>query len=120
MFFFTNKNIMKIKIYWTEDNTSELLTKVNLSLEELWLSSFIQVETTYDTSLKDELNITKEPALIVEEEAIEFKDTIFEWIVPDNEELKAMFISIIWGWESWWSCGSTEADGSCWSWCSCW
>ncbi len=109
---------MQIKLYWTEENTKELLTKVNLSLDELWLSSFIQVETTYDSKLKDELNITKEPALIVEEEAIDFKDTIFEWIVPEDEELKAMFISIIWWWESGW-CGSTEADWSCWTGCSC-
>jgi hypothetical protein len=33
---------------------------------------------TEDIELKKELNITKEPALIVEEEAIDFKDTIFE------------------------------------------
>jgi hypothetical protein len=33
--------------------------------------------------------------------------------------LKAMFISIIWWWESGWSCGSTNADWSCGSWCSC-
>jgi hypothetical protein len=33
---------------------------------------------TQDEALKNELNITKEPALIVEEEAIDFKDTIFE------------------------------------------
>ena len=110
---------MKIKIYWTEENTKELLEKVNVSLDELWLASFIQAETTMDEELKNELNITKEPALIVEEEAIEFKDTIFEWIVPDNEELKAMFISIIWGWESGWSCGSLESDGSCGTGCSC-
>jgi len=29
-------------------------------------------------TLKNELNITKEPALIVEEESIDFRDTIFE------------------------------------------
>lgn len=110
---------MKIKIYWTEENTLELLEKVNLSLDELWLASFITVETTNDEDLKTELNITKQPALIVEEEAIDFKDTIFEWIIPDIEELKAMFISIIWWWESGWSCGSTNADWSCGSWCSC-
>ena len=107
---------MKIKLYWNEENTKELLTKVNISLEELWLSSFIEVETTQDSKLKDELNITKEPALIVEEEAIDFKDTIFEGIIPDDEELKSMFISIIWGWDTWDSC----APSACWtcaSWC---
>ena len=106
---------MQIKLYWSEKNTKELLDKVNISLDELWLSSFIQVETTMDEKLKEELNITKEPALIVEEEAIDFKDTIFEWIIPDDEELKSMFISIIWGWDTWEWC----APSACWT-CSSW
>lgn len=109
---------MEIKIYWTEDNTKELLNRVNSSLDELWLNDFIKVETTLDETLKNELNITKEPALIVIEEAIDFKDTIFEWIVPENEELKWMFISIIW-WAETGGCGSAEADWSCGTWCSC-
>lgn len=109
---------MKIKIYWTEENTKELLNRVNLSLDELWLVDFIKVEVTLDKKLKEELNITKEPALIVEEEAIDFKDTIFEWIVPENEELKWMFISIIWWWDSGW-CWTTDEWWWCPSWCSC-
>jgi hypothetical protein len=94
---------MKIKLYWTEENTKELLAKVNNALDELGLVDFIKVETTLDEELKKELNITKEPALIVEEESIEFKDTIFEWIIPEDDEIKSMFISIIGWWESgWW------------------
>ncbi len=110
---------MEVKIYWTEDNTKELLNKVNNSLEELGLSDFIKVNTTNDEDLKNELNITKEPALIVEEESIDFKDTIFEWIIPEDEELKSMFISIIWWWETGWSCGSLDENGSCGTGCSC-
>jgi hypothetical protein len=106
---------MKVKIFWTESNTEILLNKVKTALEELWLTDFIQVETTNDPELQKELNITKEPALIVEEEAIDFKDTIFEWIIPEDEELKSMFISIIWGGESEWWC----APGGCGSGCSC-
>jgi len=103
---------MKVKIYWTEENTKELNNKVKSCLDELWLVDFIQVEITQDEELKKELEITKEPALIVEEEAIDFKDTIFEWIIPEDEELKGMFISIIgwWEWSGWWCspewCGS--------------
>jgi len=93
----------------------ELLNKVKYSLEELWLSDFIQVETTLDEELKKELNITKEPALIIEEESIDFKDTIFEGIIPSDDELKSMFISIIWGSESEGGC----APGWCGSGCSC-
>jgi hypothetical protein len=36
------------------------------------------VENTDDIKLKEELKIEKEPALIVVEESIDFKDTIFE------------------------------------------
>lgn len=106
---------MQIKIYWNSPETNELLEKVNNSIEELWLNDFIKVETTTDSSLKDELNITKEPALIIEEESIDFKDMIFEWIVPDMDELKSMFVSIIWWWE-WWSCWT---GWWCGTWCSC-
>jgi hypothetical protein len=53
--------------------------------------------------------------LIVEEESIEFKDTIFEWIIPEDDEIKSMFISIIGWWESGWWC----APEWCGSWCSC-
>lgn len=106
---------MKIKLFWNEENTKELLEKVNKSLEELWLTDFINVEITNDESIKNELNITKEPALIVEEESIDFKDTIFEWIIPSDEEIKSMFISII----GWWESESSCAPGGCGSWCSC-
>lgn len=106
---------MKVKIYWNDENTKILEDKVKKSLEELWLSDFIELEITEDESIKNELNIEKQPALIVEEESIDFKDTIFEWIVPEDEEIKSMFISIIWGGDSWSSC----APGWCGSWCSC-
>ena len=106
---------MKIKIYWKDENTKELLIKVNNALDELGLVDFIKVETSQDEELKKELSITKEPALIVEEESIEFKDTIFEWIIPEDDEIKSMFISIIGWWESGWWC----APEWCGSWCSC-
>jgi hypothetical protein len=35
--------------------------------------------------------------LIIEEESIDFKDTIFEGIIPEDDELKSMFISIVGG-----------------------
>ena len=105
---------MKIKIFWTEDNTKELFSKVKTGIDDLWLTDFIVLEETVDEWLKNELNITKEPALIIEEESIEFKDVIFEWIVPEEEEIKSMLVSIIW-WESEWWC----APGWCGSWCSC-
>ncbi len=108
---------MKIKIYGSNNDTQTLLEKVNFSIDELGLNDFITSEITTDEALKNELNITQEPALIIEEESIDFKDMIFEWIVPEIDELKSMFVSIIGWWESWewWWCGS----GSCGTGCSC-
>ena len=108
---------MKIKLFWSEENTKELLTKVQTALDELGLVDFIKVELTQDEELKTELNITKEPALIVEEEAIDFKDTIFEGITPELEEIKSMFVSIIWG--AWSDCWSKDDNGSCGTGCAC-
>jgi len=106
---------MKIKIFWTSDNTKDLFKKVKSGIDDLWLTDFIVLEETTDESIKKELNITKEPALIIEEESIEFKDVIFEWIVPEEEEIKSMLISIIWWDSAWWGC----APWWCGSWCSC-
>jgi len=105
---------MKIVLFGTEKEVEELHNKVKLSLDELWLGDFIKIDITTDESLKKELDIQKVPALIIEEESIDFKDIIFEGIVPDEWELKSMFVSII-GWsEPEWGC----APGGCGSGCS--
>ena len=109
---------MQIKIFWTNPDTNNLLEKVNFSIDELGLQDFIQAEITTDENLKNELKISKEPALIIIEESIDFKDMIFEWIVPEIDEIKSMFVSIIWGGEEW-SWGSCGTWGWCGSWCSC-
>ncbi len=106
---------MKIIILWKKETTEVLFKKVKAWIDDLWLTDFIVLEEKIDNDLKKELNITKEPALVIEEESIEFKDTIFEWIVPEEEEIKSMLISIIWWESSWWGC----APEWCGSWCSC-
>lgn len=111
---------MKIIIYGTNEDTNTLLEKVNFAIDELWLNDFIQSEISTDDTIKQELQITQEPALIIEEESIEFKDMIFEWMIPEIDELKSMFISIVGGWEWWGSCSTGWCDtGSCGSGCSC-
>ena len=106
---------MKIKIIWTNEDTKILLEKVNFAIDELWLNDFINAEITNDENLKIDLNISKEPALVIEEESIDFKDIIFEWIIPEIDELKSMFVSIIWWAESnWHSCDSSN----CGIWCN--
>ncbi len=109
---------MIIKIFWKEDVTKKLFTSVQNSIEDLWLTDFIPLEkVTKDDELKKELGIKKEPALIIEEESIDFKDVIFEWVTLSDEEIKSMLISIVGWWESWgWSCWT---DGSCWTCSAC-
>jgi len=41
------------------------------------------------------MNIKEEPALIIEEGSIDFKDVIFEGQTPPEEEIKPMLVSII-------------------------
>lgn len=101
---------MKIKIYWNNEISTSLLNTVKSSLDELGLIDFIELEQTTDENLKTELGISKEPALIIEEESIDFKDVIFEWIVPEEDEIKSMLISIIGWWDSAWGC---------WTWWGC-
>lgn len=110
---------MKIIIYWIEKKREPLVNTLKLSLEELGLSDFINLEETYEEYVKTEMWIKEEPALIIEEESIDFKDMIFEWQTPPEDEIKAMLISII-GWESTgWTCGSLDENWSCGTWCSC-
>lgn len=86
---------MKVCIYGDGEQAQELKDKVALILEELGLTDFVVVETTTDEAIKKELSITQESALIIEEEAIDFRDMIFEGMIPANDELKSMFVSII-------------------------
>lgn len=104
---------MKVIIYWTWEDSNKLYDLVSESLEDLGLKEFIALERDSSDAIKQELSITADSAFIIEEESIEFKDMIFEWIVPEKEEIVAMFMSII-GWnEEWWSSCSTDWCGSC-------
>jgi len=57
----------------------------------------VGVENSTDTTLKSELGISESSALVIEEESIDFKDMIFEGMIPEDEEIKSMFFSIIGG-----------------------
>jgi len=107
---------MNIQIFWSSKESEELYNKVKNSLIDLWLEDFINIEKIDSTNkdIKEQLNISKEPALIIEEESIDFKDLIFEWIVPEEDEIKSMLLSIFSSWSSD-SCGAW----SCGIWCSC-
>lgn len=103
---------MKIIIFWDNKESENLYNTVSFSLQELWLEDFIELEKSIDNSYKEKVNFEKEPALIVEEKNIDFIDVIFEWITPNEEEIKWMLISIIW-----WN--STCETSSCWIDCFC-
>lgn len=102
---------MKIILFWKGEDCKNLEWKVKNSLEELWLTDFIELEVSIDSELREEMWIKQEPALIIVEDTIDFKDIIFEWIVPEEEEIKSMFVSII-GWGSWGSCAD---EWGCWT-----
>lgn len=106
---------MKILLFWEWEDYNKLKETVINSLTDLWLNEFIEVKEDNSEEIKKELDIKKNPALIIEEETIDFRDMIFEWIVPPEEEIKAMFVSIIW-----WSDQSCSPLKCSW-WCNgCW
>lgn len=94
----------------------ELRSAVTASLERNNLSSVITLSESNDPSYKLELGITQNPALAIEETTIDFRDMIFEGMVPDADELDAMFVSILGEDESHHSgggCGTCSTEGGC-------
>lgn len=116
-FLYCNQNVfMKVYIYGDSEEAQELFQKAGVVVEELGLTDFIKIEQTQDEVLQKELEIKAGSALIIEEESIDFKDMIFEGMIPSDEDMKSMFVSII----GWGSAGGWCAPGWCSSWdCSC-
>lgn len=86
---------MIIKLIWEGEALSKLEELVKRSLSELSLDDAVKVESTNDAAYKMELGITQNPALAIEEESIDFKDMIFQWEIPEYDEIKSMFLSIL-------------------------
>lgn len=86
---------MIIHILGSGSELDELSELVNKSLRELALDDAVSIKTSNDEAIKMELGITQNPALAIEEESIDFKDMIFEGEVPEYDEIKSMFISIL-------------------------
>ncbi len=107
---------MIIKIFWSSADSQKLFEITNEVLNELWIWEFITLERTEDANYKEELAITAEPAFCIEEESIEFKDVIFEWMVPEKSDITNMILSIVWWEEDW--CGGWSCDW-CWHWWGC-
>jgi hypothetical protein len=104
---------MLIRLVGSGESLDRLRSLVSESLEELGLVDAVRVETTDDDAYKAELGIQKFPALCIEEESIDFKDTIFEGFVPDKSELSSMFLAIVGGGDMEESSGCGSHGGGC-------
>lgn len=106
---------MIIKLIGTWDELASLDNLVKKALTELALEDAVKVEITNNENYKLELGITDNPALAIEEESIDFRDMIFQGEVPSYDEIKSMFISILWDDDDHGSGGScgTGGCGSC-------
>ena len=82
---------MLIRLTWSANNTKKLYENVQQSLDHLGLLGTVDVEIFDDTSYKEDLGIIEDPALCIEEESIEFRDMIFEGVIPEIEELNTCF-----------------------------
>lgn len=69
---------MKITIFGNSPEAQKLFDVTKQSLDDIGLSDFVSLGQSESPEFKKELNISKDPAFCVEEEMIEFKDTIFE------------------------------------------
>lgn len=86
---------MIIKLVGSGNELDTLSQSVKKALEELALDDAVKLESTNDEAYKMELWITQNPALAIEEESIDFRDMIFEGEIPEYDEIKSMFLSIL-------------------------
>jgi len=103
---------MQIKIIGTNPERWDLFSLTTKVLNNLGLDSVIKVEQADDEAYKMELGITENPAFCIEEASIDFRDVIFQWMIPDEQEISSLLVSIIGGDEEGSECGSSGC-GSC-------
>ena len=99
---------MLIKLVGSGKELADLSLATREALAKLSITDFVSIEETDDSAYKAELGITANPALCIEESSIEFRDMIFEGIIPEQEELVSMFASIFGVSSGEDSCGSGE------------
>jgi methyl coenzyme M reductase subunit C len=103
---------MEIKIIWDWKDV-EKLNKITIEvIKELELEDFLKANIlNLEEETKQLLNITKQPAFVICEPEIDFEDLIFEWFIPEKEDLKNMILGLVW---FWWN---SSCSWNC-SWCS--
>ncbi|MDD5198052.1 MAG: hypothetical protein PHN60_04305 [Candidatus Gracilibacteria bacterium] len=104
---------MQIVIVGSPPLSTELFARTSEILGELGLSDIVKIREQEDEAYKMELGITENPALCVEEESIDFRDVIFQGIIPEKMEIKSLLISIVGGEESGGDSCGTGGCGTC-------
>lgn len=104
---------MQIVIIGSTLLAADLFRRTSEVLTELGLSDVVGIREQNDEAYKLELGITEDPALCIEEESIDFRDVIFQGIVPEKTELKSLLTSIVGGEESGGDGCGTGGCGSC-------
>lgn len=85
---------MLLRIVGPSPDADELLKRVQVSLEELGLLSHTKVEIHDTPAYRKTMKIKNLPALCIEESEIDFSDMLFEGLIPEQEELTNLFISL--------------------------
>ncbi|MDD2917346.1 MAG: hypothetical protein PHH70_05900 [Candidatus Gracilibacteria bacterium] len=104
---------MQIVIVGTAPMSQELFSRTSEILADIGLADVVKIRETDDAAYKMELGITENPALCIEEESIEFRDVIFQGIIPEKAEIKSLLVSIVGGEESSGDSCGTGGCGSC-------
>ena len=86
---------MQIIIVGSAPLSADLFARTSEVLGELGLSDIIKIRESDDEAYKIELGITENPALCIEEESIDFRDVIFQGIIPEKMEIKSLITSIV-------------------------
>ena len=107
---------MKVIIYGKWPETEKLIQNTKKVFENLWLDKNL-LEVTNDDNIQKELWIQKQPAFILYDGDIDFKDIFFEWEVPSENEIEMFLSNILWAWWDMFcapsSCGSCAVSSVC-------
>ena len=107
---------MKVIIYGKWEETEKLIKNTKKVFENLWLDKNL-LEVTNDDNIQKELWIQKQPAFILYDWDIDFKDIFFEWEVPSESEIEMFLSNILWAWGNMFcapsSCSSCAVSSVC-------
>jgi hypothetical protein len=86
---------MQIVIVGSAPLSTDLFARTSEVINDLGLADIVKIRELNDDSYKMELGITENPALCIEEESIDFRDVIFQGIIPEKLEIRSLLTSIV-------------------------